>query len=94
MNSFLVNYGPIFALLAVIAFVHSRLPKTDVGHSPEFMRRRFWNWFPLGMTYALLYMGRYNLTVAKNAMGELISNADFGMIFGGRASQSSDAKSD
>ena len=39
------------------------------------------NWLPLGLTYALLYMGRYNLTVSKNAFGELMSKSDFGTIF-------------
>lgn len=33
------------------------------------------------MTYAFLYMGRYNLTVAKNALGSLMSNEEFGLIF-------------
>lgn len=40
------------------------------------------NWFPLGLAYAFLYMGRYNLTVAKNALGDLMTKADFGEIFG------------
>lgn len=61
-------------------------PVANVGpvpeHSPEFKRRRFFNWFPLGLTYALLYMGRYNLTVSKTALGDLMSKADFGTIFG------------
>jgi OPA family glycerol-3-phosphate transporter-like MFS transporter len=35
----------------------------------------------MGLTYALLYMGRYNLTVSKNAVGELMSKSDFGIIF-------------
>lgn len=39
------------------------------------------NWFPLGLAYAFLYMGRYNLTVAKNALGSLMTKADFGEIF-------------
>lgn len=51
-------------------------------HSPAYMRRRLFNWFPLGLTYALLYMGRYNLTVSKTALGDLMSKADFGTIFG------------
>ncbi len=51
-------------------------------HSAAFRRRRFLNWFPLGVTYALLYMGRYNLTVAKNSLGELMTKEDFGIIFG------------
>jgi MFS transporter, OPA family, glycerol-3-phosphate transporter len=72
---------PILLLLAVIATILRRLPKVDVGHSPEFVRRRRFNWLPLGLTYAFLYMGRYNLTVSKNALGDLMSNADFGTIF-------------
>jgi len=44
--------------------------------------RRFLNWFPLGLTYAFLYWGRYNLTVAKSALGDLMTNEDFGLIFG------------
>lgn len=51
-------------------------------HSRAFRLRRFLNWFPLGLTYAFLYMARYNLTVSKNALGELMSKADFGAIFG------------
>jgi len=51
-------------------------------HGSWFMNRRFINWFPLGMTYAFLYMGRYNLTVSKGALGTLMSNQDFGWIFG------------
>lgn len=51
-------------------------------HTDAFRRRRFLNWFPLGVTYALLYMGRYNLTVAKNSLGELMTKEDFGIIFG------------
>ena len=56
-----------------------------VQHSPEFRLRRFFNWFPLGLTYALLYMGRYNLTVAKSSLSQtqkLMTNEDFGVIFG------------
>src|SRR5436190_8704764 len=50
-------------------------------HSRWFLVRRFINWFPLGMTYAFLYMGRYNLNVSKNALGTLMSKEDFGLIF-------------
>lgn len=61
-------------------------PVTTAGaapvHSSAYTRRRFFNWFPLGLTYALLYMGRYNLTVSKTALGDLMSKADFGNIFG------------
>ena len=51
-------------------------------HTRAYRTRRFWNWFPLGITYALLYMARYNLTVAKNALGPLMTEEDFGIIFG------------
>ncbi|MCX7984897.1 MAG: MFS transporter [Bacteroidetes bacterium] len=50
-------------------------------HSIAFRRRRFLNWFPLGLTYAFLYMARYNLTVSKNALGNLMTKEDFGIIF-------------
>ncbi|MBU1706453.1 MFS transporter [bacterium] len=50
-------------------------------HSRAFRIRRFLNWFPLGLTYAFLYMGRYNLTVAKNALGDLMTKEQFGIIF-------------
>jgi len=49
-------------------------------HPRKFMWRRFVNWFPLGMTYSFLYMGRYNLTVAAVALGALMSKAEFGFI--------------
>ena len=38
-------------------------------HSLAFRRRRFANWFPLGLTYACFYMGRYNFNVAKGVIG-------------------------
>ena len=72
------EFIPIGALLLVIAFVVNRLPKVDVGHTREFRTRRFWNWFPAGMTYAFLYFGRYNLTAYKNAVG--MSNDAYGTI--------------
>jgi OPA family glycerol-3-phosphate transporter-like MFS transporter len=38
-------------------------------HERAFRVRRFANWFPLGLTYACFYMGRYNFNVAKGAIG-------------------------
>ncbi len=83
------EFAPIAILVAVVAFVLARLPKIDLGHSNEFMKRRVLNWLPLGLTYAFLYMGRYNLTVAKKTFGTmqasdcsaLMGNDDFGYIF-------------
>jgi MFS transporter, OPA family, glycerol-3-phosphate transporter len=73
---------PIVGLLIVVMLLVRRLPKVDVGHSDAFLKRRFRNWFFVGLTYAFLYMGRYNLTVAKNALGDRITTDDFGKIFG------------
>ncbi|MBN1632812.1 MAG: MFS transporter [Ignavibacteria bacterium] len=50
-------------------------------HSKEYRRRRILNWLPLGLTYAFLYMARYNLTVSKNALGDLMTKEAFGIIF-------------
>jgi len=51
------------------------------NHSKQYKMRRILNWLPLGLTYAFLYMARYNLTVSKNALGNLMSKEDFGIIF-------------
>ncbi len=50
-------------------------------HSKDYKRQRIFNWLPLGLTYAFLYMARYNLTVSKNALGSLMTKEDFGIIF-------------
>lgn len=74
-----MNLGLVgFCLLIVIAVYFYNNP---IKHGPWFLSRRFINWFPLGMTYAFLYMGRYNLTVAKTALGSLMTNEEFGLIF-------------
>lgn len=65
-------------LLAVISLVVSRLPKVDVGHTPEYRRRRVLNWLPVGLAYMFLYFARYNLTAFKNASG--MSHVDYGTI--------------
>ncbi len=65
-------------LAAVITLYFKNNP---LGHSRKFMMRRFINWFPLGMTYAFLYMGRYNLNVSKNALGDMMTKEQFGLIF-------------
>src|SRR3954471_4841909 len=74
-----MSFSIVVACLAVVVFVY--FYNNPLRHGPWFLSRRFINWFPLGMTYAFLYMGRYNLTVAKNALGSLMSNEDFGLIF-------------
>lgn len=52
------------------------------NHSRAFRTRRFLNWFPLGITYATFYMGRYNLNVSSKTMMDYfhLSKAEFGTI--------------
>jgi len=69
-------------LICLVVVIGVYFYNNPLRHGPWFLSRRFINWFPLGMTYSFLYMGRYNLTVAKNALGTLMSNEQFGLIFG------------
>ena len=73
----LLLIGSCLAAVIILYFRHNPL-----SHNGKFLMRRFVNWFPLGMTYAFLYMGRYNLNVCKNALGTAITNIEFGWIFG------------
>jgi MFS transporter, OPA family, glycerol-3-phosphate transporter len=52
------------------------------NYSKAFKSRRFWNWFPLGMAYASLYMGRYSYIPAQAELGEagLLSKAGLGFV--------------
>ena len=69
--------------IVLVVFLFTKAMGNPMGHSGAYMRRRAFNWVPLGVTYALLYMGRYNLTVAKLAFGEeAMPREDFGLIFG------------
>lgn len=81
MPQWLSNLLPIVLLLGAIALVLARLPKVELGHSEAFKRRRFWNWFPLGLTYAFLYFGRYNVNELTSALGAKTDNKAFGIIF-------------
>ncbi len=49
-------------------------------HTKAFMWRRFLSWFPLGMTYAFMYMARYNLDALATA--EVITKAQKSQISG------------
>ena len=89
-KSWLQKFLPIAILLMVVGIVLGRLPPVEgVNHSKDFRRRRVMNWLPLGLTYAFLYMGRYNLKVSKFRFeemqdatgGALMGNDDFSTIF-------------
>ncbi len=79
----------ILILLAIVGVVFRILPTVDVGHDKAYLRRRLMNWLPLGLTYAFLYMGRYNLKVSQYAFEEiagpggepLMGNTGFGIVF-------------
>ncbi len=73
----------LIILVAVVAtmLVYSAMAGNPAGHERAFRTRRFLNWLPLGLVYSFLYMGRYNLTVSKNALGALMSKEQFGVIF-------------
>ena len=66
-------------LLALVGVLVKRLPKVDMGHSPAFMQRRVMNWLPVGLTYAMLYMGRYNINAT---IGPLFTKKEYSDIYG------------
>ena len=74
-------FYPITVALCLAAVIAVYFANNPLGHTSWFMTRRFINWFPLGLTYAFLCMGRYNLIVAKGALGTLMSKSDLGIIF-------------
>ena len=73
---------PVTIAICLLAVVVVYFISNPLRHGRWFMMRRFINWFPLGMTYAFLCMGRYNIIVAKSALGTLMSKSDLGIIFG------------
>src|SRR5262245_40134962 len=73
----LILFAACLTVVVILYFLHN-----PMGHNGPFIFRRFINWFPLGMTYAFLYMARYNLNVCKNALGNAMTKEDFGLIFG------------
>jgi OPA family glycerol-3-phosphate transporter-like MFS transporter len=73
---------PATIALCLVAVVVAYFFNNPMRHGRWFMMRRFINWFPLGMTYAFLCMGRYNIIVARGALGTLMSKEDLGIIFG------------
>ena len=89
MPIWIEKFAPIALLLVVVGIVIARLPRVEgVNHTDAFRKRRVMNWLPLGLTYAFLYMARYNIKVSQHAFGDidwggspLMSNHDFSTIF-------------
>ncbi|HVU27263.1 MAG TPA: MFS transporter [Verrucomicrobiae bacterium] len=74
-------FYPVTVALCLIAVTVVYFLNNPLKHGQWFLMRRFINWLPLGMSYAFLCMARYNLNVAQGALGPLMSNQDFGIIF-------------
>ena len=74
---------PIIGIIVVIGIVIWRLPKVEIHHTKEFEARRRINWIFLGLTYAFLYFGRYNLAVARTILDEqgVLTNDMYGTIY-------------
>lgn len=55
-----------------------------VEHNKAFRMRRMLNWLPLGLTYAVVYMGRYTVNVAQNPITQRfgLTKADYGDVMG------------
>jgi OPA family glycerol-3-phosphate transporter-like MFS transporter len=83
LKRFMHEYIDLFLVgTSLFVVIYMYFKNNPLGHSRKFMVHRFVNWFALGMTYAFLYMGRYNLSVSKNALGDMMTKQDFGLIFG------------
>ncbi len=78
-RNWFVGLLPVIAI-GLVSYIYSL--NNPMNHDRSFRIRSYWNWMPLGLTYALLYMGRYNLTVAKNAFGSMMPKEMFGIVFG------------
>ncbi len=46
------------------------MPETPLNHSRPFLQRRTQNWLVLGLTYAAMYMARYNFPLANKALSD------------------------
>jgi MFS transporter, OPA family, glycerol-3-phosphate transporter len=81
ISTILLDLQSLLLLLTLggISFIY--FSNNPVGHDRKFRIRNWVNWLPMGLLYAFLYMGRYNLTVSKIELGNLMSKEAFGDIF-------------
>lgn len=71
----------LIIVLSTIAYIITLyFLRNPLRHSKKFMWRRFLSWFPLGMTYAFMYMARYNLDALATA--EVITKSQKSQISG------------
>ncbi len=78
---FSVLFTPVFFMLGLLlSSVALYFLRNPLKHTDAFMWRRFLSWFPLGMTYAFMYMARYNLDALATA--DVITKAEKSQISG------------
>ena len=70
----------LIVLLLLVYIITLYFVRNPLKHSKAFMWHRFLSWFPLGMTYAFMYMARYNLDTLATA--EVITKAQKSQISG------------
>ncbi len=81
-NNWQIPFANEFMLIILLITAFIFFSNNPLKHPRKYQVRNFINWFPMGLTYAFLYMARYNLTVSKNALADLMSKESFGVIFG------------
>ena len=78
---FTLMFTPVFFMLGLLlSSVALYFLRNPMKHTDAFMWRRFLSWFPLGMTYAFMYMARYNLDALATA--DVITKAEKSQISG------------
>lgn len=79
-----IGYGGTMQLLIVAMLLTYIITlyfmRNPLKHTRRFMWKRFQSWFPLGMTYAFIYMARYNLDSLATA--EILTKSQKGFISG------------
>lgn len=79
----MANGGPMqfIVVLSLLTYIITLyFMRNPLKHTGKFMWRRFLSWFPLGMTYAFMYMARYNIDSLATA--EVITKAQKSQISG------------
>ncbi|MGZ3692147.1 MAG: MFS transporter, partial [Pseudobdellovibrio sp.] len=70
----------LLVLMLLVYIIVLYFMRNPMRHSKAFMWKRFLSWFPLGMTYAFMYMGRYNLDALATA--DVITKAQKSQVSG------------
>jgi OPA family glycerol-3-phosphate transporter-like MFS transporter len=70
----------LVVLMLLVYIITLYFMRNPLQHSKSFLISRFLSWFPLGLTYAFLYMARYNLDTLATA--DVITKAQKSQISG------------